>query len=647
MQEVAVRRYARPLILIAVLVIVSSVILGIKEIDIGGFERGGDTMLGLSLGLDLQGGSHMVYKAALTDPETGEPIDPTSDQMEALKSTIERRVNASGLGEPIIQRLGDDRLLIQLPGVKDIERAESFIGETAQLSFKHRTLNVARDLDGLEEGDIVSVSAGPVPDEARAPTEEESGVSVTAESGVATSTPDSAVATSTPETTVATSTPAGSSEGNDPEGEMPEDLAGPAAIIVEFTEEGAERFNGVVERLRDTFAESLVAAQAGLSVPANRLDVAVEGEQSLRFELTGINILRIGSSTQFALGLPPSVVSSGATDVTATRAMLGPNPTIHFSEILGRDDDDIGLTGEDLARAYASQHSASGAPIVVLEFNSRGARIFGELTERIAGSAADQIAIFLDDEELIAPTVQTAITAGSAIIQGRDFTITRVRDIALLLESGRLPVPIEQIQKRTVDASLGADSLSKSVIAGLVGLGLVLAFMAAYYRVPGLVAAVALIIYGVLVLAIFKVLPVTLTLSGIAAVILSVGMAVDANILIFERMKDELRAGRTLLSSTNIGFNRAWPAIRDGNVSTLITCGILFWFGDQLGTTIVQGFAAALAIGVATSMFSAIVVSRTFLRVIATTGLSRRLDLFVPAGGTELPQQTGPATQRS
>ena len=640
------RRYARPLILIAVLVAVASVFLGIKEIDIGGFERGGDTMLGLSLGLDLQGGSHMVYKAALRDPVTDEPIDPTSDQMEALQKTIERRVNASGLGEPIIQRLGDDRLLIQLPGVRDIERAESFIGETAQLSFKHRTLNVARDLEEVGEGDVVSVSVGPVPEEARAPEDPEP--SVIAESGFSEGEEgETAVATSTPETTGATSTQAGSLEGDDPDGETPEDLEGPAAIIVEFTEDGAERFDEVLGRLRQTLTESFEAALAGVTVPSNRLDVALEGGQPLRFELTGLAIVRIGTSTRFALGLPPSVVDSGATDVAATRAMLGPNPTVQFGEIVGRDDDDIGLTGEDLARAYASQHSASGAPIVVLEFNSRGARIFGELTERIAGSTADRIAIFLDDEELIAPTVQTAITAGSAIIQGRDFTITRVRDIALLLESGRLPVPIEQIQKRTVDASLGSDSLSKSVVAGLVGLGLVLAFMATYYRVPGLVAAVSLIIYAVLVLAIFKVLPVTLTLSGIAAMILSVGMAVDANILIFERMKEELRAGRTLLSAINIGFNRAWPAIRDGNVSTLITCGILFWFGDQLGTTIVQGFAAALAIGVVTSMFSAIVVSRTLLRVIATTRLSRRLDLFVPAGGAELPQQTGPATQRS
>ena len=234
--------------------------------------------------------------------------------------------------------------------------------------------------------------------------------------------------------------------------------------------------------------------------------------------------------------------------------------------------------------------------------------------------------------------MRQAITGGTAFIEGRDFTLERVRDISLLLESGRLPIPVQLIQERSVDAILGADSLEKSVIAGIAGLILVLVFMLLYYRIPGLVAAAALIIYATMVLAIFKMVPVTLTLSGIAAAILSIGMAVDANILIFERMKDELRAGRTLLSSINIGFNRAWPAIRDGNVSTLITCAILFWFADTLGATVVQGFAITLAIGVSVSMFSAITISRTFLRLLVGSPLASQLGLYVPAGGKYLPQ---------
>ena len=344
-------------------------------------------------------------------------------------------------------------------------------------------------------------------------------------------------------------------------------------------------------------------------------------------------------------------VDDAETDIDAliasTQASLGDSPQVRFTEIQGTADEDIGLTGDDLRRAFASQHSASGIPVVNLEFKEKGTRIFGERTEEIVGTN-ESIAIFLDGEELIAPVVQAVITTGTATISG-GFTLERARDIALLLESGRLPVPIELIQERDIDAILGADSLNKSAIAGAVGLALILLFMVLYYRVPGVVAALSLMIYSTLVLAIFKLLPVTLTLSGVAAVILSVGMAVDANILIFERMKDELRSGRSLLTAVNIGFNRAWPAIRYGNVSTLITCAILFWFSDQLGTTIVQGFAATLAIGVLVSMFTAITVSRTLLRVLATTRLARHLGVFVPSGGSELPQlQTAAsAAQRS
>jgi len=253
----------------------------------------------------------------------------------------------------------------------------------------------------------------------------------------------------------------------------------------------------------------------------------------------------------------------------------------------------------------------------------------------------------LDDEELMAPTADVAITRGTAYITSPNFTFDRVKELALLLESGRLPLPVELIQERSIDAILGADSLKKSVTAGIAGLLLVLLFMVMYYRVPGLVAACALVIYALVVLAIFKVLPITMTLSGVAAVILSIGMAVDANILIFERMKEELRAGRTLLSAVNIGFNRAWPAIRDSNVSTLITCAILFWFADTLGATIVQGFAIALAVGVGVSMFSAITVSRTFLRLTAATRLARHLGLYVPAGAGDLPQQQQVAAKQA
>ena len=191
------------------------------------------------------------------------------------------------------------------------------------------------------------------------------------------------------------------------------------------------------------------------------------------------------------------------------------------------------------------------------------------------------------------------------------------------------------IQEQTVDATLGADSLNKSVVAGAIGLILVVLFMILYYRLPGLVAAVALSIYATVVLAVFKLIPVTLTLTGIAAFVLSVGMAVDANILIFERMKEELRIGRSLVVAMEEGFNRAWSSIRDSNVSTLITCGILYWFGDQFGASLVKGFALTLALGVMISMFSAIIITRTFLRVVISIPASRKASLWVTQLGTK------------
>ena len=621
------RRYARTVAIVVVLVVLAGLILGFQRIQIGGFERGGDTVLGLSLGLDLQGGSYLVYEAEEIDPVTGEGRVPSPDEMAALKRAIERRVNASGLGLPIIQILGENRLLIQLPGISDIERAESIIGETARLVFMHREYGVTRDLTELEDDDVLSIEADFIPVELPEAAQLPSSEPLPAFPEVMTATSTEATATSTATTT-------------------PEDL--PPVLVVDFTSGGAGKFSAVVDRLTDDFNESMERASAGEFLPPSRLDVSIEGETPLRFDMSGIAVARVGSSTRFVLPFPQDAQGEQVTDLEVAREMLGDGSTVRFSEILTQVDTSINLTGDDLARAYPSQQSQSGAPIVVLEFKERGAKIFGDLTSRIAGSPTDAIAIFLDDEELISPTVSSAITSGAAIIQGRDFTVERVRDVALLLEAGRLPIPINQVEKRTVDAILGADSLRKSAIAGMVGLGLVLLFMVLYYRVPGVAAAVALFIYAALILAIFKIIPITLDLSGVSAAILSVGMAVDANILIFERMKEELRAGRTLTSSVNIGFNRAWPAIRDSNVSTLITCAILFWFADQLGASLVQSFSAALAVGVVTSMFSAIVITRTLLRVVASTNLAGRARLFVPAGGAQLPQRdAAAAAQRS
>ena len=644
------RRYARTVAFIVVLVTLAGLILGFQSISIGGFERGGDTLLGLKLGLDLQGGSHLVYQAAIEDPVSGELVPPTDVQMASLKTIIERRVNSSGLGEPIIQQLGADRLLIQLPGVDDPGRAKAFIGETARLEFKHRILNVPRDIDAISGEDILSVTIGTVPRETpeepgieTGAGEEESGTQVIPETGSETEViPEAEVEPTTEgsEEQVATGEESsqgpeaeGEGEGVEPGSEEPEAAEGPPFLIVEFTESAADEFRLVLDRLN----ESLLPVPGTTDTYPSSLSVAVQGTETRTFDLLAPFIQHIDGGDSFALALVSSTFQPLAPDVESAREILGDDLTVTFREIQGKVDQDIGLTGDDLARAYPGQHRGSGRPIVNIEFKSEGARKFGELTAEIVNTP-EQIAIFLDEEELIAPVVSSVITGGAAFIQGRDFSVERVRDIALLLESGRLPIPIELVQERDVDAILGADSLAKSVVAGLVGLALVFLFMALYYRIPGLVAAVALLIYAAFVLAIFKIIPVTLTLSGVAAAILSIGMAVDANVLIFERMKDELRAGRTLLSAINLGFGRAWPAIRDGNVSTLLTCLVLYYFGDTLGATVVKGFAATLAIGVAVSMFSAITLTRTFLRLLVTTPVGRRLDLFVPAGSAELPQ---------
>ena len=624
-------RYGRSALLIAVIVIAAGLALGFQRISLGNFQRGGDAPLGLSLGLDLQGGIHLVYQADLTDPESGEPVEVSADQMEALQRAIERRVNSSGLGEPIIQILGADRLLIQLPGVRDRERAVSLIGETARLEFKRRELNVSRDVTEISAEDVLSVSVGPMPSppgaEDAAPTPE----------AEPTPTPESGEA----QPPVPPEVAAALERAIEEEG-LADETPSPPMLIIEFSESGADSMQAIADRLLASFADYLASVQRGDLLPPSTLDLVVDGAEYQRFAVNGSNINRVEGTNTFAINLPLDA-DNQPQDMEEAKARVGDNPNIVFTEIQGYVDEDTGLTGDDLARAFPGQHTTSQLPIVNLEFDDNGTRVFGEMTTDIVRKAEetgirDQIAIILDGEELISPQVNSPITAGTAIIEGRDFTVERVRDLALLLESGRLPVPITLIQERDVDAILGADSLAKSLVAGVVGLGLVLAFMTLYYRLPGLMASVALVIYATLVLAVFKLTPVTLTLSGVAALILSIGMAVDANILIFERMKDELRAGRTLLTSINIGFDRAWPAIRDGNVSTLITCGILFWFADQLGASIVQGFAATLAIGVCLSMFTAITVSRALLRIAASARFMRVIRLWLPSGGGEIAQ---------
>ena len=309
---------------------------------------------------------------------------------------------------------------------------------------------------------------------------------------------------------------------------------------------------------------------------------------------------------------------------------------------IGSDGQEAHLTGKYLERdTYVEIDQNTNEPRVRFAFNSEGAELFAQITGRLIEKP---LGIFLDDGYVSSPTVKSKIEGGTGVIE--NMSLNDAQDLAILLNAGALPVSLGHWDRGTflsgpavqdeVDPTLGADSLQKSLIAGAVGLILVLLFMALFYRLPGVLAGCALIIYGILVLAAFKLIPVTLTLAGIAAFILSIGMAVDANVLIFERLKEELRAGRTLGGAIEAGFNRAWTAIRDSNVTTLIICGILYWMGSNFAEPRVMGFALTLAIGVALSMFSAIVITRTFLRLFVGTRIAGRLWLF----GAQRSEQT-------
>ena len=576
-------RSIRLSVLVVLILAVSAASLAFPEVRINlpgsnVFTRGSSGPLGLKLGLDLRGGGHLVYQADtetrvdvvfgeeitatqivdaaneisipisvkakgnntftitsdIFDVETRDRLEtglnakfesleifqaietppPTPDQMEGVLDIINRRVNAFGTEEPIIQTIGDDRIVVQLPGAT---------GSITRVTFS----------EPVEREDVLTVL----------------------------------VRLEQPFTSL--------------------DQDGPRTFRIKTNTLGASR----KDEIRNTLAR--------------QLGVPVESFQ----------------------------VNSG---IDEAKSLIGQTALLEFKERTCSDrfcidftDSDIGLTGDDLERADPVVDSTGIGWSISIQFNDRGTDIFSDLTRRITGVDTKRIAIILDDEQLLAPVARAWIRDGRSEITG-NFTREEVRTRSIQLDSGRLPVPLKIIQESDVDALLGSESLKRSLMAGIVGLGLVMLFMVAYYRMAGLVAAVSLVVYSLIVLAIFKMIPITLTLSHIGGFILSIGMAVDANVLIFERMKEEVRIGRTLASSMEVGFNRAWPAIRDGNFSTLITCIVLIWFGDRLGGGLITGFAISLMIGVFASMFTAVVVSRNLLQLLAWIGLGRKISLFTP-----------------
>ena len=367
-----------------------------------------------------------------------------------------------------------------------------------------------------------------------------------------------------------------------------------------------------------------------------------------------------------ALGITESIVQiqkqeyniviqlPGIADIEKAKEMVGLFTVLEFRE---QDEEGnwipatgtVTVNGEEKELILSSRYFKEntyvtvgqlGSPLLIFEWDETGAQLSKQITTRLLGK---QLAIYLGDEPLrgedgriIAPVVQ-AVIEDKGQIEG--LSLTDVQELSRLLNAGRIDVPLGRwvdgvfepsfpLYERTVNATLGQDSIQKSIMAAGIGIVLLVIFMLVYYRLLGLVACLSLGIYGVVLLAIFKLVPVTLTLPGIAGFILSLGMAVDANVLIFERIKEELRGGRSLVAATEAGFNRAWTAIRDSNITTFIACFILFWLGGTLGALMVRGFALTLFIGVALSMFTAITATRTFLRFIMGSRVVKNLAAY-------------------
>ncbi len=477
----------------------------------------------MRLGLDLVGGVHLVYQADFPEDATGDEKDAA---MARALVTIEKRIDKYGVTEPIIQQLGEDRILVQLPGFTDIDAAKSLVEQTGFLEFREVEL----------------------------------------------------------------------------------DSSGEPVYLDDYLQQEELQFIDEDESSKRIFVFETLNTEGKYENQTVAFLIEDNGEVSF------------------------TDASGEPTDSTALEEYADA-----LSWIPARGDDGTPLTGDLLADAYASldQSGAAAEPQINIEWNDEGTILFDQVAGRLYNSAdygtpQRALGIFLDDSLLSAPQIKESEYGGSGVIND-GFTIDEAVELANLLKSGALPMPLKKppLYQEQVSATLGADFVDMSIMAGVIGIILVMLFMIVYYRLPGALASLALVFYGAVVLAIFKLIPVTMTLASIGGFVLSIGMAVDANVLIFERMKEEFRAGRTLGAAIEAGFNRAWTAIRDSNVTTFIVCGILYWLGSSIVESApVMGFALTLFIGVAVSMFTAIVVTRTLLRLFVGTPLAKKTGLF-------------------
>lgn len=609
----------------------------------------------LVLGLDLQGGSHLEYESDLSKV----PLDQQAGAMDGVRDVIERRVNQLGVSEPLVQtaKAGDQwRLTVELAGIRDVNQAIKMIGETPILEFRIQNEQANRGLTDEEQKTLMETNA------AKKELAEE--VLKRAKAG------DSLQLLSDQYTDDSGIKAAGGDLGwvldqrqymklkEDGQNLSPGVLypnvvddgqnlyvaqveekkdAGQEVrashLLVQWkdsTQSGATRSKDEAKALIEKIKQEVTSKnftdkakeysdESGTETSGGDLGWFKKGDMVPAFEdaVFGINKGDISDivETEFGYHLILKTDERPLNDLRVRAVVL---KQMTASDILDTEPwVRTALTGKQLKRSVLDFDPQTGAPIVVLNFDSEGTDLFAKLTKENIGK---QIAIYLDGAPISIPTVQSQIDGGQAVISG-SFTVSEAKLLAQRLQAGALPVPINLIAQQTVGPTLGSESIALSLKAGLIGFLLVLIFMILFYRLPGVVSVIALGFYTALLLALFKLVPVTMTLSGIAGFILSIGMAVDANVLIFERMKEEFRTDKPLQIAVDEAFKRAWSSIRDGNVTTLLVCAVLYTFTSSL----IKGFALTLGIGVIVSMFSAIVVSRTILKLLVSTPLVRKI----------------------
>ncbi len=608
------------------------------------------------LGLDLQGGTHLEYEA---DVAQVSDVD-RREALNGVRDVIERRVNSLGVSEPLIQttQAGDSwRVTVELAGIQDVKKAINLIGETPILEFKEQNTETTR----------------------RALTEDEKKRITTENQAALKKAQDALVEAKKPGTDftlLAEKTEnaalklakgdAGFLRGQNQYYDLYQEVKTVAVgTIVEKVLEQPNFYSVVkVEAVKDTGEQEVRARHLLIAYKGAQGELATESKEDARkkidalkvqatpqnfAELAGKNSQEPGANTRggdlgwFAKGdMVEAFETAVFAQATGTISNIVETPygfhliykedqralkdvRVRMYEAKKLTEDELvpppeawkatKLTGRQISSAKLDFDQRTGVPMVALQFNEEGSDLFAELTRKNIGK---QIAIFLDGELLSAPTVQNEIPGGQAVISG-SFTVNSAKQLARRLQAGALPVPIQLIAQQTVGPTLGADSLQSSLRAGLMALLLVAIFMILLYRLPGAVSIVALILYAFVSAAVFKLIPVTLSLAGIAGFILSLGIAVDANVLTFERLKEEWHAGRPLLQALEEAFRRAWPSIRDGHMTVLISCLVLYWFSSS----VIRGFALTLAIGTILSLFTAVVSTRTILRVLAGTSLKR------------------------